>query len=239
MQGFEVSEYMNTSSSIQVSGLEEPQVVALEVAHGHAVLGGRPLLEVESLELGHLVNALSRCRTHRVLILVVEEIKEFFFFAGHGIAILPRVLLFTEPARVCVALGIFLVLSDTLLDLLDAVLVLLEGLIVGDKWRHDLVVELRLVDFVDFYVEGDGEADVENVFLGRIAVPRELSEQSGLLCYHVVKLDVINHLLDVAILKLLVSSSPGASIIRQLAVILSRLSGGSPSTPASGEIVDP
>jgi hypothetical protein len=236
MQRFEVSEYMNTSSSIQVSGLEEPQVVALEVAHGHAVLGGCPLLEVESLELGHLIHALSRCRTHRVLILVVEEIKEFFLFAGHGIAILPRVLLFTKPARVCVALGIFLVLSDTLLDLLDAVLVLLEGLIVGDEWRHDLVIELRLVDFVDFHVEGDGEADVENVFLRRIAVPRELSEQTGLLCYHVVKLDVINHLLDVAILKLLIPSGPGA---RQLAVILSRLSGGSPSTPTSGEIIDP
>jgi hypothetical protein len=85
---------MDASASVQVSRLQEPEVVALEVAHRHAILSGGALFEIESLKFCNLIHSLCRGRAHWVLILVVENIEELLLFAGHCVTVLARILLF-------------------------------------------------------------------------------------------------------------------------------------------------
>ena len=59
MQRVKISKDVNTSTSIQVSRLEEPQVVALKVTDRHAVLGCSALFEVEGFKFSNLVHTLS------------------------------------------------------------------------------------------------------------------------------------------------------------------------------------
>jgi hypothetical protein len=84
---------MDTSASVQVSRLQEPEVVALKVAHRHAILSGRALFEVKSLKFCNLIHSLCRGCAHWILILVVENIEELLLFAGHRVTVLARILL--------------------------------------------------------------------------------------------------------------------------------------------------
>jgi hypothetical protein len=62
------------------------------------------------------------------------------------------------------------------LDRLNLVSGLFKSLIELYEGLRDLVVELGLVNVVDFNVEGDGDAEVEDIFLLNVAMPLQLNE---------------------------------------------------------------
>lgn len=57
MQSFQVAEYVYPTTAVEVGGLKQPQVVAIEVALGHVVPGRRSSFEIESFELGNSFGA--------------------------------------------------------------------------------------------------------------------------------------------------------------------------------------
>lgn len=55
MKGVQVVEDMDASASVEMSGLQEPQVVSIKMVHWTSELHVVPLLKVERLELGAFV----------------------------------------------------------------------------------------------------------------------------------------------------------------------------------------
>ena len=51
VQSVKVVEDVDTSASVEMRGLQQPQVIRVEVAHRHRVPRGRPLLEVKRFKL--------------------------------------------------------------------------------------------------------------------------------------------------------------------------------------------
>lgn len=62
VEGVEVAEDVDTSTTVQVSWLEKPEIKAIEVAKGKAVLSRRPLLKVESFELSYFSSSANCAR---------------------------------------------------------------------------------------------------------------------------------------------------------------------------------
>ena len=54
VQSIKVAEDMDTTPSVQVSWLEKPQVIRVEVTEGHRVLLIGPLVKIEGLEFRYL-----------------------------------------------------------------------------------------------------------------------------------------------------------------------------------------
>lgn len=52
MQTLRISKNMNASTPVQVSWLQNPEVVAIKVAQRHRILLPQPFIEIESLKFG-------------------------------------------------------------------------------------------------------------------------------------------------------------------------------------------
>ena len=61
VKSWEVLEYMDAPSPIQMSWLQKPQIVAVEVTQGAIKLGKRPLFKVKGFEFGALLTIFRRC----------------------------------------------------------------------------------------------------------------------------------------------------------------------------------
>ena len=58
---------MDPSTSVQMCGLEEPEIIAVKVTQRKAVLGCGTLIEIKGLEFGDFVHTLGRRGTHGIL----------------------------------------------------------------------------------------------------------------------------------------------------------------------------
>jgi hypothetical protein len=141
---------------------------------------------------------LCACHTHwilRIKVLVVKLIEELFFLAGIDVSVLATVQsTLVGHGLIKPSLLIFL---DTIINMLDPLSVFLQSLVKSDKRRHYLIVHLRLVDVINLNVEGYGQAHIEHILFGIVAMPRQLMKKGRFLCYNMMKFHMINHLFDI------------------------------------------
>jgi hypothetical protein len=154
----------------------------------HAVSGRGPSLKVESLEFCHALSA--NLRGHRGvhgichLRFVIKKRQKFFVLSG---------LLICAGQYTAVPL----VVEDLLFDDFYALSGLFKGRVELKEGLQGLIIGLRLVQVVDLDIEGDGHTDVKHVLLHAIAKLLYLIEEGRLLRDNVMKLQVVDHLLDI------------------------------------------